>query len=133
MRGHCAGISDSENRNLTAFARYDSANRIVSSSVVLRTKKPSGNFKEVPGYLCCNPIIVVSATPTGTYVTTTTVTIGCGDNRLYSLVSASDLSVADIVAELIAFPSIGTFTDGGTAVVLTSPICEDATFTITKS
>ena len=123
----------SNNRNLTAYARYDNSGRIVSSSVVLRTKKPSGNFKEVPGYLCCNTIIIVSATPTGTYVTTTTVTIGCGDNRLYSLVSASDLSVADIVAELIAFPAIGTFTDGGTAVILTAPICENVVFTITKT
>lgn len=121
------------NRNLTAYARYDSANRIVSSSVVLRSKKPSGNFKEVPGYLCCNKIVTVVATPTGTYADTTTITINCGSTLLLSLESISDLTPAQVVALLAPYTAVGTFSTDGTTVTLTAPICADAEFTIVKS
>lgn len=122
-----------QNRNLKAYARYDSQNRIVSSSVVLRTKKPSGNFQEVKGYLCCNQIFTVVATPTGTFTTTTTVTISCGRNLLFEVVSDVELTPAEIVTLLSAYPAMGTFSTDGTSVTLTGPICNDAVFVITNA
>jgi hypothetical protein len=123
----------SQNSDLKAYGRYDSQNRIVASSVVFRTKKPSGNFKEVPGYLCCNQIISVSATPTGTFATITTITITCGTDRLLSMVISADSTPAAIVIALAPYTAIGTFSTDGTSVTLTGPICANAVFTIVKS
>ncbi|MEI6186886.1 MAG: hypothetical protein WCP46_00090 [Alphaproteobacteria bacterium] len=123
-----------QNKNLKAYARYDSQNRIVSSSVVLRTKKPSGNFQEVKGYLCCNKIFSVSATPTGTFTTTTTITVTCGGtDLLLSVVSDLDLTPAEIVTALLPYTAVGTFSTDNTSVTLTGPICDNATLAIVKA
>ena len=44
-------------RLLKAFVRFDANGRVVAGSLILRKTAPkSGNWKEIQGYLCCNPI-----------------------------------------------------------------------------
>jgi hypothetical protein len=56
------------NRPLKSYIRYDGSGRAVSSSLIWRKNKPKvGNWKEVQGYECCNPVSGLS----NTIVTTT--------------------------------------------------------------
>lgn len=42
-------------RDLKAFVRYDGSGRVVSSSLVLRVKKPKvGNWAQVQAHECCD-------------------------------------------------------------------------------
>lgn len=46
----------SNRRDLKAYIRYDQQGRVIAGSLVLRKNKPKvGNWKEVQGYLCCEP------------------------------------------------------------------------------
>lgn len=50
-------------RDLKAFVRLDGSGRVVSSSLVLRKKKPKvGNWIEVTTYECCNPTTTTTTT-----------------------------------------------------------------------
>ena len=40
-------------RYLKAFVRYDGNKKVVSGPI-FAPKKPSGNWIEIPAYLCCN-------------------------------------------------------------------------------
>jgi hypothetical protein len=51
-------------RDLKAFVRYDGSGRVVAGSLILRRKKPKvGKWKEIEGYECCNPLVVITYTP----------------------------------------------------------------------
>ena len=61
-----------ENKKMKAYVRYDGNGKIVPGSLVIRTKKPSGKFKELVNpslYQCCNP---TTTTTSSTTTTTTT-------------------------------------------------------------
>lgn len=46
-------------RILKAYERYDYDGRVVPGSLVLRDRKPkNGNWKELTGYECCNPVVL---------------------------------------------------------------------------
>lgn len=50
----------SNRRELKAFVRYDQMGRAIASTLVLRKTMPKvGNWKEVKGYLCCEPTTTV--------------------------------------------------------------------------
>ena len=50
-------------RDLKAFVRYDGSGRVVAGSLILRRKKPKvGKWKEIEGYECCNPLVVLTHT-----------------------------------------------------------------------
>ena len=122
-----------QNRNLKAYARYDSSGRIIGGSTVLRLKKPKGNYQQVTSYECCNTIISVSATPTGVFATTTTITVKCGTNTI-SVITQGTATLATIVTNLNTnYPGLGVFSTDGTVLTLTGPICATAALTVVKS
>jgi hypothetical protein len=66
----------SNRRDLKGFVRYDGSGRIVSSSLILRRKKPKvGNWVEVPAYECCEPTTTTTTTTTAAPTTTSTTTV----------------------------------------------------------
>jgi len=64
----------SNNRPLKSYIRYDGSGRAVSSSLIWRKNKPKvGNWKEVQGYECCNPVSGLSNIITCTTVDSETI------------------------------------------------------------
>jgi hypothetical protein len=64
-------------KDLKAFVRYDGSGRVVSSSLVLRRKKPKvGNWVEIPAYECCEQTTTTTSTTIAPTTTTTTTTEG---------------------------------------------------------
>lgn len=62
----------SNKKDLKAFVRFDGNGRVVSSSLVLRKKKPKvGKWMEIPTYECCDPLDVLPTTSSTTTTTTT--------------------------------------------------------------
>lgn len=61
-----------KNTKLKAYARYDGSGRIIPGQLVLRTRKPVGNWKEVQAYECCTTTSTTSTTTTTSSTTTTT-------------------------------------------------------------
>lgn len=44
-------------RSLKAYVRYDASGTVIPSSVILSRFKPKvGDWKEIQGYECCNPL-----------------------------------------------------------------------------
>lgn len=64
-------------RDLKAYVRFDGTGKVVAGSLVFRSKKPSGKFKELinpSAYECCNTTTTTTTSTTTTSTTTTTTT-----------------------------------------------------------
>lgn len=115
-------------RDLKAFVRYDGSGRVVAGSLILRRKKPKvGKWKEIEGYECCNPLVILTVTPES-YSSSMGFALKCNNTILFSSDSLGSATPSTAVANLnVGMNGLGTFTllEGNTVqLTMTSELAE---------
>jgi len=112
-----------QDKNLKAYARYDGSGRAVPGSLVLRKKKPSGNFKEIKTYECCTDVTVTYDTGNPAISLIDLVILNPDGTTKYTgytnQTSTDDASLQSILQG--AFPMLGTWTVSSGVVSWTVP------------
>ena len=98
-------------RDLKAFVRYDGSGRVVAGSLILRRKKPKvGKWKEIEGYECCNPLVILTVTP-DEFISSMDFALKCNDSIIFGNGSLGSATPSIAVANLnSAMNGLGTFT-----------------------
>lgn len=115
-------------RDLKAFVRYDGSGRVVAGSLILRRKKPKvGRWKEIEGYECCNPLVILTVTPES-YASSMEFALKCNNTILFGSDSLGSATPSTAVTNLNAnMNGLGTFTllEGNTVqLTMTSELAE---------
>jgi hypothetical protein len=115
----------SNKRDLKAYVRYDGSGRVVAGSLILRRQKPKvGNWTEVQGYECCNPVLETVLTFADPTFVDPAIQILCGTVVVFQMdfTGTTFGTIGELVTALnesLATSFLGTFSADDVTLVLT--------------